>query len=388
MKTSLRVIMGCFLAFIFAFFAMNVGMVSDGLVYAYEQGNLQSFAQWRDEIQARLKSYDFSLRDQFVNLNGLFEHATGRRLINKITVLNNGNLLAAPDWCDPQALARDVAGFGREVERLGAAFAYVQEPFPLDLSETLLPEGVDNDGHAYADAVTAALEGEGVDVLDLREALCRTPEDIETYFYRTDHHWNTYGAFVGYRLMADKLQAMLGDETDISDYTNPERWQPSVYEQVFLGSNGKRVGRYVAGMDDVVLLTPRFDTRMRCEIPQLDAVYEGDFADAVIRMEKFGTPGDDFNNDPYSVYVGDNYKLVRHVNERAPIARRVLLIKDSYMLPVQAFLSTVFAQVEAIDYRYFDASTLLEYVRQAQLDAVIVSIHPSTFDDAQQVRWR
>lgn len=50
---------------------------------------------------------------------------------------------------------------------------------------------------------------------------------------------------------------------------------------------------------------------------------------------------------------------------------RVLLIKDSFMLPLEAFLSTEFTEVDVIDPRHYKASSLAEYVLWTRPDLVI-----------------
>lgn len=56
------------------------------------------------------------------------------------------------------------------------------------------------------DVLLERLQGEdGIDVIDLRPALLRAKQERLTY-YKTDTHWNEFGAYVGYRVIMRKLR--------------------------------------------------------------------------------------------------------------------------------------------------------------------------------------
>lgn len=84
-----------------------------------------------------------------------------------------------------------------------------------------------------------------------------------------------------------------------------------------------------------------------------------------------------FKPASYVTYIGDDYPVVQHRN-RAPVSDlKLLIIKDSYTLPVQAYLSTVFREIDVLDPRFVTDCTVAEYIAQTEPDLVILMLSPS-----------
>ena len=79
--------------------------------------------------------------------------------------------------------------------------------------------------------------------------------------------------------------------------------------------------------------------------------------------------------------MGGDYPLVRHRNELAPNGISVLLIKDSFSIPVQAFLSCSVACLDVIDPRYLRGERVEDYLHAGAYDAVVMMINPSVYED-------
>ena len=43
----------------------------------------------------------------------------------------------------------------------------------------------------------------------LRPMISATPEQVEQYYFRTDHHWNFTGAFLSFQQIVDRLDTLL-----------------------------------------------------------------------------------------------------------------------------------------------------------------------------------
>ena len=61
--------------------------------------------------------------------------------------------------------------------------------------------------------------------------------------------------------------------------------------------------------------------------------------------------------------------MVNHRNLSAHVKARILLLKDSYGLPIQAFLSTLFSEVDVLDLRRFD-----EILEKYEIDTFVVGM--------------
>ena len=70
-----------------------------------------------------------------------------------------------------------------------------------------------------------------------------------------------------------------------------------------------------------------------------------------------------------------NHGIVHVTNEDNRNGMKVMFIKDSYTVPLAAFLSTTVSDVYMIDPRYYDGD-IAEYINDTDLDMVIVSFYP------------
>ena len=155
-------------------------------------------------------------------------------------------------------------------------------------------------------------------------------------------------------------------------------WTRTVYEDWFLGSHGKRVGEYFAGVDDFILYTPNFATDMSMYIPKHKSFTSGTFEETLVKSSYLDEPNY-FDETPYCTYTGGDYPLVHHVNYNAKNDIKVLIIKDSFTLATQAFLSTQVREVDVIDPRYYTDMSIAEYVAASSPDIVLTMINPTSF---------
>ena len=313
----------------------------------------------------------------FVDLNGLFMRMTGRRTDNSVMKLRNGMLTEEhTPACDVSGLSEGINRLAEYVQSRGAAFLYVQLPYKLDLESSLVIDGKTDFSHDNADRLIEALDAE-VDVVDLRELLCRDAADVEENFFRTDHHWNYGGAFRGFSELLRQLNKRFPDSGIDLSVGEPANWESHTVKNWLLGSRGRRTGRFFAGVDDLTYYTPKFETEITCDIPEAGKSYAGDFTEANIRMEKITGDRDLYEKDAYGLYMGTDYGYVRQRNAGASGKLKILLIKDSYSLPWMAYLSTAFECVDSVDPRCLENRTVKDYVDELAPDVVLLALNPN-----------
>ena len=170
-----------------------------------------TFSEAKDAIAA---DYPEELKQKyfFVNLNGLFVASAGQRICNNVVKLNNGTLYLRNDQNDLTPEIERTVQLNDQLEDIGIDFVYVLSPTKMDVNNELMPSGLDDYANSNADQFIAGVTAEGVDVLDLRKDMADTPEHIEEYFYRTDHHWTPIGAFKGFQEISEYLQELYPEE--------------------------------------------------------------------------------------------------------------------------------------------------------------------------------
>lgn len=334
------------------------------------QGSL-TFRTMVDRIAKNYSSNKLLYKFFFVNLNGLFVRLCGKRVHNNVILLKNGTLEGTDYVNDIEindAINNTIA-FQRFLTKENIPFIQVLAPSKITLSLDNIPQGVKIDINQRGDVFVDRLIQAGVFILDLRPSLALSAEQVNKYFYRTDHHWNPDAAFVAYQIIIPEIAKLTS--LNSSRYTDVNLWKRHELKDWFLGSRGKRVGVNFAGTDSLIYYTPLFETSMSCIIPYYDEqIYKGDFIEANIR-KKFIKNKDYFGLNAYAVYFGRGYPLVQHRNVHGLNNKRLLLIKDSFMVPLQAFLTTEFTEIDVIDPRYYKVSTIAEYIKWTKPDVVL-----------------
>lgn len=271
---------------------------------------------------------------------------------------------------------QDVTGNGRAVVRLSQALEerevpllYVQAPQKLQENDDRLPTGVTDYGNDYADQILSVLSENGVATLDLRKTLASTGRDWSSFFFRTDHHWTPEAAFTAHQTLAEVLERDYGfaipeENTDSSAFTRTS------LSDFFLGSQGKRVGSLYAGVDDIEIWKPNFETDFTYSIPIYDMERTGPFEESLLFPERIEEK-DFFNGNPYTLYAGGDYPMARIYNELSPDRPRIMLLRDSYACVLTPFLALDCGELITIDLRYFN-DDLLTYVDWLEPDLVIV----------------
>ena len=271
---------------------------------------------------------------------------------------------------------KDVTGNDRAVVRLAQALEerevpllYVQAPQKLQENDDRLPTGVTDYGNDYADQILGVLAENNVATLDLRETLADTGRDWSSFFFRTDHHWTPEAAFTAHQTLAQVLESDYGftipeENTDTAAFTRTN------LSDFFLGSQGKRVGSLYAGVDDIEIWKPNFDTDFTYSIPIYDMERTGPFEESLLFPERIEEK-DFFNGNPYTLYAGGDYPMARIYNELSPDRPRIMLLRDSYACVLTPFLALDCGELITIDLRYFH-DDLLTYVDWLEPDLVIV----------------
>lgn len=158
------------------------------------------------------------------------------------------------------------------------------------------------------------------------------------------------------------------------EYTDIGQYHIQRYSDWFLGSSGKRTGRFFAGVDDFSIITPKFPTGdMSVEIPSISIHKQGDFEE--IAYDKSFMKQDYFSANPYGAYGHADRDLIHYRNAAAPIALKVLSIGDSFTNVPCTFFPLVFSCCDEVDMRAYPKGEFEGYYEKFDPDLVIVMIN-------------
>lgn len=301
---------------------------------------------------------------QFVNLNGLMRRLTGQHEMNGVVKLDNGYLLTTHPRETDEALqikADLLAALDSFLDQKGIPMLFAVSPYTCGKYDPCLPAGVTDYGNDNIDRFLDMVDMHGTEYMDFREEIYCDGLDHYDMMYRTDHHWTTQAGFYAYTKLLAWIQAHTqtvidGKVADLSNYTL------TTYHNWHLGSRGQRTGKYFAGMDDFVLITPDFETSISA------GDVSGTFTEMLIDDEQLQ------KRDATSRYTYD-YVLGRsngnYVNLMAPNDTRVLVVTDSFGKAVNPYLILSFREVRTIiDLHSYELSRA--YIEDYKPDVVIL----------------
>lgn len=283
-----------------------------------------------------------SLKMYYVDLNGLINRLFGQKYLNEVVLLENGHLILPEEERTAESIeknAENLESFRVFAESIGAELLYVSVPAKNVLHDEELPAGVNDFAVQNLNYFMECLGETEVEYIDIRLLLEQNEESSLNYYYLSDHHWKiSYGLEVaGY--LAQYFNEEMGMNCDLS-LLMAENFETVVYDELHLGSHGRRVGRYFGpGADDFEYIYPSYETLFA----DYTFMQEGDFR-SILTGEGRLTERSHHWRDAYDMLYSRmmNCHIDNLLNENGP---RVYVISDSMGHAVFPFLSLVCDEV-------------------------------------------
>ncbi|MCR2804589.1 DHHW family protein [Paenibacillus soyae] len=180
-------------------------------------------------------------------------------------------------------------------------------------------------------------------------------------FYRTDHHWTTYGAYLAYRAYAESMG-----------------WEPLSEEQFnirtvtdsFLGSYQTKGQFGGTRPDSIQIYEPKNLVASEMYIADTGTTVNSLYDESYLSKK-----------DKYSVFQGGVHALVTINNSLTPGTAdldKLLIVKDSYAHSFLPFLTSHVEEIHMIDIRYYNGG-IGDYMEQNGIDDVLLLFNTSTF---------
>lgn len=171
--------------------------------------------------------------------------------------------------------------------------------------------------------------GKNCEWIDMRPVL--EAHKNEYIYYKTDHHWTTFGAYLGYA----EWQRQHGNNVQPSDYNI------TLAANNFKGSLYSKVLNRDSALDEIYLYDkiqkPTYEVHYNFGKTQTDSVYE---------LKRL------YEKDKYQVFLNGNHPeltISTNVNNN----KHLLLFKDSFANAFIPFLLSDYETIHIIDLRYF-----------------------------------
>ena len=206
-------------------------------------------------------------------------------------------------------------------------------------------------------------------------------------FFITDHHWKPKSAIWATAKICNELNNRYGFEYDKSMF-DLSNYNIKTYEDWFLGSQGKKVGRFFTDLyvDDIDIITPKFDTSLTVSQPLKKESKTGTFEETLISKVRYEEKGY-YDYNPYVAYTGGDYHIQTIENLNNTEGKDILVIRDSYAAALTPFLSLTAHNTHMLDLRemsgmYGDrVASVSQYIEEMKPDYVIVMYYGVNKDD-------
>jgi len=320
--------------------------------------------------------------DFLVDFNSAFLRIAGAEVVEKedATVVRtaSGTLANPRPYMADHILekrADNVANLYEAAKENGTQFVYVMAPTKGYALRH--PKNIEDFTKSNCDRFVEQLRIRNIPILNLIDTMASKGIGEEELFFETDHHWRPRYAFDGAWQIADYLASEYGFDYDKS-LADIENYEVTNLEDYFLGSQGKKAGRFFAkgGADDIEIILPAFDTDIVEEQPAKASVRKGEFKDTVMYMENVSEK-DYYRLNPYATYSGGDFREQIITNNLNPDGSSILLVRDSFSCAMAPFLALGTSRTTCIDVRsnamyVGDKINVYEYIEKTKPDYLVI----------------
>ena len=284
----------------------------------------------------------FPWRNGWVKVKTNMDMALGKKDNGEI-YFGKDDYFFSKDVIDEEQLDKNIGFIQTYVDKVkkqepNVNISIINGPMSYEILQDKLPEFAET---PKENLVSDKLEKlKNVNYVNPKDELIKHKE--EYIYYRTDHHWTTYGAFLTYQLWAEKNSI---------DARNIEDFQRVTVSNEFYGTHQSKINLENIKFDTI----ERFDNKNPLDIT-MEIQFRGNGgieAFDSMYLDKFLK-----TKDKYSYFIGGNNSLVTIENKNKETERKILVIKDSYAHCFIPFLANDFQKIIVLDLRYYKKSSL------------------------------
>lgn len=306
-------------------------------------------------------SDQFPFRDQWIGVKTAAEELQQKKEINNVWLGSDHTLMEAlySEDLDPELASKNLDRLFQFADTWKNVLGSEHIRLMLTPSSTeILTDKLPAFAAPFSQSsVTEKLSQMGVSdlLVPVREALLSAHESNKNLdlYYRTDHHWTTFGAFTGYKAWAESLGLTPFQEEDFTKETASEN---------FLGTIHSKLNIPIQP-DIMEIYRPVHE-------PSWDVYYDSAQkpVHSLYSMDALNT------RDKYRVFLDGNHGWTKIVNKDLTDGRRLLILKDSYAHCFAPFAALHFEETHMVDLRYYNGK-IGDFVKEQGITDILVLYH-------------
>ena len=295
----------------------------------------------------------FAGRDGWIALNLTAARLFGQTEINGVWLSRDGYLMEIPEEPDAEALVQTeqaICDFREAYPDMRVSLALIPNASCI-MAEWLPSDAPAPDQRAILRGIYGKLDG--VTCIDVTDTLRMYRSN--RLFYRTDHHWTSYGAKLAFETMAKQL----GIDAPVTTY------ESYLLTDSFEGTLASKAGSH------------RYKDSIEIYVPQPETPYTVTYGDTqktvctLYDREKLS------EKDKYAVFLGGNHARV-DIQTTNDTGRTLMLLKDSYANCFVQLLLPYYDRILVLDPRYY-YDDLASALRREDVTDVLMLYNVNTF---------
>lgn len=383
-KRKSKYIIAPFIGIVFGFFAINI-INPDNKYSLAENRSLEQ----KPTIESVKKGTYFSdyekyyndqfpLRDKMISINTKSEV-----VLNKTQVGNY--YLGEENWIlgkFPKILSEEqLTSYSNTInelseisQSLGKDAYFTMMPHKTNMLKHLYPKYVDNTENIdiNINAFKGTLENNLISYIDIDEYFLNSfdRKELESLYFKTDHHWNGIGAFEGFKMMASSMDLGIEEDKLKSHF---DKYKTMTYSKKdFVGSYNQNL--------DMLIKEKEYPSYVYIEGAKYEYLLNGKKKkeDAILATSR------NKNDWDYGgAYIrGAQTNILEIKNKDALLDKKILIFRDSYQAPTTWLFADLFTEVEIVDPRNIDKidKTYEEMIDESDSDIVMFMYNSSGFD--------
>lgn len=296
-------------------------------------------------------------RDFFVGTNSYFELYTGRRLTSEIYLTKDNALVEAPIEMQMDKMEKNMRIINSFAKKVDVKTDFIIVPSSGWASRDRVSKFANSFPDYEQISAIYSMTDESINKIDVRDTF-----DNPSLYYKTDHHWNSLGAYTAYESYMKALNKEYMDKSQFSIET----------VNGFTGSNYSRAALWLTKPESLELWTGSKNITVTNE--------SGNVNNSVFYRDRLN------ETDKYTVFLDGNHSLVKLHNPDAKTDETIVVIRDSYSNCLGGFLSETYENVILVDLRYYK-KPVSELCKAEGADNILVCYSLHNFLTDTNVVW-
>ena len=294
-----------------------------------------------NNIEEYIRDY-FPFKIELISLKNKLEVLSGKTLINDIYIANDDYLI--PRFITNEkkdAIINTINNFNKKISNVDVMIV----PDSILVNEEKLDYHLDIQEDKEIDYLYSKMNTNNINIIN---TLKKENKKNNNLYYKSDHHWTTYGAYIAYQ----EYFKIKGKESyKMNDFTIKK-----VSDNFEGTSSSLALG--LSKKDDIYI----FERPTQLEV---NYVYENKITNSLYNFDYLN------KKNKYEMFLDNNHALIEIENKLIQDDSNILIIKNSYANAFIPFLVNHYNKTYVIDLRYYPKN-VSDYINEHDIKNTLI----------------